>query len=32
MGLEDMWDLIEVLMIDAHNDRAMAKYREKQNK
>jgi len=29
LGLEDMYDLIEVLQIDAHNDRILRKIRER---
>jgi hypothetical protein len=30
LGLEDMYDLIEVILIDAHNDRIVAKSRERE--
>lgn len=30
LGVEDMYDLIEVFAIDAHNDRILAKLRERE--
>jgi hypothetical protein len=30
-GLEDLWDMIEVLLVDAHNERAIAKHQEKKS-
>ena len=32
LGLEDLEDLIEIILTDAHNQRVMNKQREKENK
>jgi len=32
LGLEDMYDLLEVAQVDAHNDRILRKIRERQER
>jgi hypothetical protein len=32
LGLEDMYDLIEIIRVDAHNDRVLAKLRREEDR